>query len=313
MHKFQLDLKNDIMATDIRLILLDEIITEAEMEEDCKKAIDMFKRFESKFSRFIEDSELSRFNQKSGEFQASTDLLTMIKLSQKYFARTKGYFDITILPYLLNEGYQKSKKNNYDDNLSNETKHDAARYYLNDLKISKYKVDKPEGLMIDLGGIGKGYIVDKVSKVLKRKYRNFLVDAGGDIYVSGKNIEMQYNYWAVDVENPVKNDESIVTLVLSDKAVATSGVNRRKWTKDGTQKNHLIDPNTGKSVDNSMLTVTVVLRTVLDADIMAKTILLMGLDDGMEYANNKKISAFIITKDLRTYCSDRMNKYVWTA
>jgi len=89
-------------------------------------------------------------------------------------------------------------------------------------------VRKPRDVAIDLGGIGKGYIVDQVADELSKKYAHGIVDAGGDMRIMGKNREQNLDYWAIDVENPFDATRALAVLLLSECAVATSGTNRRK-------------------------------------------------------------------------------------
>jgi thiamine biosynthesis lipoprotein len=311
-HIAKREILNEIMATDITVLLCDPEKPPIEMESDLDKCIDMFRAFESNFSRFKTDNELFYFNESSGDISVSNEMYEMLSISEKYTKLTQGFFDITTLPFLLSEGYVLSKNKGYipskapvsDENIKNVQ---VATYKL----LPNLKVRKSKELKVDLGGIGKGYIVNKVSQFLRTKYKNYIVDAGGDMYLSGNDLVNNYDYWAVGIEDPTNYENELSILLVSNKSVATSGVNRRVWKKDGYAKNHLIDPITKKSVENELVSVTVVSDSVIEADIMAKSLLLMGLSAGLTFSAAYSISSFFIDKKLNCYKSPEMENYVW--
>lgn len=268
------------MATDVFVSVCDPLILEKEIESDVNLAFDIFRDFEQRFSRFIEGNELWKYNHTEKNPHISGDLSNMLEKATFYHKFTNGLFDVSVLPNLISEGYPSPTL----------TEHNK---------------------LVDLGGIGKGYIVDKVSAFLRQKYENFLVDAGGDIFCSGKDLVNNYDYWAIEIENPQNQQKSFDTLTLTNMAVATSGINRKKWTKDGASKNHIIDPKTGKSLDNELLTATVVADNTIEADVLAKALLIMGLDKGMRFSEENKIASLFIDKNLNVYKSSKINQYVW--
>jgi thiamine biosynthesis lipoprotein len=305
------EVKNEIMATDVYVCIADPSIEVKQLLFEIDSAFDLFRDFEEKFSRFIPNNELYTFNNSGGEVTVSEELFEMLEIAKEYFAITKGVFDITILPILLEEGYVTSKKDGFLSKNSNANLNKS--YTMNDLILNKkyLTVNKPLDLNIDLGGIGKGFIVNKVAKVLSKNFENYIVDAGGDMYVSGKNLKHNYDYWAIDIESPADSNESLYTLMLSNKGVATSGINKRKWTHLGKEKNHLIDIKKSGSVCNNLLTNTIVSDSVIEADILAKSLLIMGLEDGLKFATDNNLAACFIDKDNKSYLSTEMENYVW--
>ncbi len=314
MNFLQKEIKNEIMATDIFICVTDEKASQKEIQDSIDKAFDILRDIEKRFSRFLANNELSSFNKASGNIKISDDLMEMLEKSLHFNKFTNGAFDISILPNLISEGYNVSKKSGYyKSNSKNDSPTLPSFSKITDLVLDKQNKTafKPRDLKIDLGGIAKGFAVDKVSKFLRQKYQNFLVDAGGDIFASGSDLKNNYPYWAVEIENPLEPDKSTDILMLSNKSVATSGINRRKWIKDGQQKNHIIDPNTGKSVSNNLLAVTVVANTATEADVLAKGLLIMGLKKGLILCEISSISAYFTDNDLRISRSSKINEYVW--
>ncbi len=314
MNTIEKTLKNQIMATDIYISLASAEIELSEMEKDVERIIDQMREFEQRYSRFIPNNYVANLNE-SEEFTATDDLIELLKAGESYYKNTNGLFDPSIHNALINEGYNTSKKLGFY-NKSLAALLPKRHYSFSDLNIDYVTkvVKKPKELKIDFGGIGKGYVVDKITEWVSRKYENFCIDAGGDMFLGGVDIQNKYPYWAIEIENPLPNQElseKIPTLLIKNMAVATSGVGKRLWVKEGVEKNHIINPKTGKSVNNDICSVTVIGPNTIYADIYAKTLLLLGHKDGLEYCYNGNISAVFITKFGDVIISDSMKEYIW--
>jgi thiamine biosynthesis lipoprotein len=299
-------IEKEIMATDIYVGVVSITSSVDEVTADIDLAFDSFRKFEARFSRFLPANELSGFNSSGGSFHVSEELFDMLELAQVYYLKTQGFFNVCILPSLLNQGYEVSQKEGYYTYKEHQKSDGPKTLFTPDqiyLDRSHMQATKPKSLTIDLGGIGKSYIVKKVAEVLARKYRNFIVNAGGDMVVSGTNIEAGYDYWAVDIEHPTIPDESVAILMVKDVGVATSGVNKRHWLKDGKPKNHIINPQTGESLETDLYSATVITPDVIDADIHAKYILATGAKAG--------VASFLIDNRLNCHISREMERYVW--
>lgn len=300
--RLRTEVKEEIMKTDILCEI--QFLPEQEIEAKlCAHiAIDMFRTFEKKYSRFQEKNELWHLNHAT-EITVSSELFDILKKAKLYYELSDGLFDPSILPILEHEGYTGAYQN------TTRVKGDFSQLELDSTTL---KVTKPRDLFIDLGGIGKGYIVDKVSNYLSSHFENFLVDAGGDIFAAGENKVDAYPYWAVEVERPHSSKESAV-LLLKNKAVATSGTSRRHWKKDGAFKHHLIHPAKGEASDTDLVTVSVVAPSVTDADVYAKTLFLLGKEKGIASAETLSIPALFIDTHDTIIRTTSFSPYVWKA
>ena len=175
----------------------------------------------------------------------------------------------------------------------------------------KKTIQKPKDLFIDLGGIGKGYIVDKVADELSKKYRNGIVDAGGDMRVFGGDKEQNLDSFAIDVENSFDMMKTLTTIMLSDCSVATSGINRRQWHYEGEDHHHIIDPAREGSARTNVVQVTVIASRTIEADVFAKTLLILGLENGLAFAEEKNIPALFVSKDKKVISNPLFQKYEW--
>jgi thiamine biosynthesis lipoprotein len=127
---------------------------------------------------------------------------------------------------------------------------------------------------IDLGGIAKGWIVEKAAQLLNTYTEACAVSAGGDMLFIGRPSDGLD--WDVALEDPREPSQDICQLHVRSGAVATSSVMKRTWRQGGTVRHHLIDPRTGESAKTDWLSVTVIAPDVITADVFAKAILIGG-------------------------------------
>lgn len=294
-----------IMKTDVFVKVVGLRGERAKIEQDIDEAFRWFEDFASRFSRFVSQSELMRFNASTGR-QVSPELFSLLKASKAYYRETDGIFNPAVLSKLHELGYEGAEIAEDADVTPDPVFADLI------LEEKTLTVKKPANLFVDLGGIGKGFIVDEVARFLRGcGYENFVVDAGGDIYAAGTNQEEHYPYWAFDIENPLSKNESLVMVLLSNEAVATSGRNRRTWEKEGKQYHHLIDPRRGTSAGLELLTVSVIATTTMDADVFAKTIFILGEEQGLSWAEERKIPTLMMRANGEVVPSSTWKSKTW--
>lgn len=132
--------------------------------------------------------------------------------------------------------------------------------------VAEQTVIRPIGVRIDSGGLGKGLAADIAAEAM-RGLELFSVECSGDLRIGGSAAEMR----SIEVASPVDDDGPIARILLSEGAVATSGVARRSWQKtDGEAAHHLIDPRTGKPADTGLVQVTAIAPTALEAEVRTK-------------------------------------------
>jgi len=300
------------LGTEVEFYLQSAI--KSDFNDDLAELEKMVVDFENSFSRFKDTSELSLLNNSSEPFLASQELVNILLAARNFYHLTQGIFNPVILNDLERIGYDKSfdlvEAQNEQTVLSEkEAKND---FDLITIDIVNNLITKPLNLRIDLGGIGKGYLVDLlVKKLIIKNYTNFWISAGGDMYLSGLT-EDKKNY-QVAVQNPSQLDKDIASILVIDNnlAVATSGIAKRQWQRAGKTYNHVIDPRTRTSIENDLLAVTVVSDEVIKADVFAKTVLILGKESGLEFINQQNnTEALIIDKNLEFNLSKNMSKYL---
>lgn len=237
------------MGTDVELLLVGE-------PGDSFRAVEAeFERLEEIMSRFRPQSELSRLNA-AGWIDAGPDLLRVVRLALAAREETVGLFDPTVHRALVAAGYDRSFERVEPDGSDGSC---GARCG-GEVTVSGRRIVLEPGTLLDLGGIGKGYAVDRACELLAPA-GPCLVNAGGDLAVRG-------GAWPVGASG--------LTLLLESGAIATSGRDRRRWERNGDERHHLIDPRTGRPAETALLSVTVVAPTAVRADVLAKVAFLGG-------------------------------------
>ncbi len=248
-----------------------------------------FDRLEALLSRFRPDSELSRLN-RAGSGAAGPDLVAVTLLALAARERTGGRFDPTVHDALVEAGYDRT----FADVAPDGSAGSVTAACGGDVEVDEAagQIILAPGFRLDLGGIAKGYAVDRACRALAAT-GPCLVNAGGDLAVQGRPSS---GLWPIAVDTP----DGSLTLGLSDGAIATSGRDRRLWRRDGEERHHLIDPRTAAPSNSDLACVTVVAGSATDAEVLAKSLFLAGSTAGPAEAEQAGLPAVLVTADGRT-------------
>jgi FAD:protein FMN transferase len=258
-----------------------------------------FGEVEAELSRFRPESGLSRLNASAGRGpQPVSDLVqTVLAAALRSAEDSEGIFDPTVLGALHRAGYVRSFELLADGSVQQEgeagdaVREDAALdWRAVALDRRRGEVTLPAGLGLDLGGIAKGWAVDRAAEMLGA-WGAALVDAGGDIRASAAP---GGEPWPIGIQDPFDPAADLGVLDLSEGAVATSTVGRRRWQHDGRLMHHLIDPQTGEPSRSDLHTVTVIAPTAADAEVAAKVALILGAASGRTYLEARGRSALLV-------------------
>jgi thiamine biosynthesis lipoprotein len=270
------------MGTQVEALLdappsLDAVLALASVERE-------FRRLEGLLTRFDSASELSRLNA-AGAIEAGADLLAVVELALAARERTGGRFDPAIHDALVAAGYDRTFE------LVTGGATAPPPRTAGGVRVRGRRIELDPGVRLDLGGIGKGYAVDRATALLA-PHGPCLVNAGGDLAVAGVP---RAGVWPVGVETP----SGSLTLGLSQGALATSGSDRRRWRAGETVHHHLIDPSTGRPSDSDLLRVTVTAASAVEAEVLAKALFLAGEDAAVAEADELGVPALLVTRDGR--------------
>jgi thiamine biosynthesis lipoprotein len=148
-------------------------------------------------------------------------------------------------------------------------------------------------MRLDLGGIGKGWAVDRAAQTLA-PVGDALINAGGDIYAMGS--DGHHEGWTTGVEHPF-GSELISTVELRGRALATSTTALRRWTRNGESRHHLIDSGSGRCARSGVASVSVIAATTVEADVYAKSALIMGEAAGCEFLARVRSPGIFVRDD----------------
>ncbi|MCK4422886.1 MAG: FAD:protein FMN transferase [Candidatus Omnitrophica bacterium] len=282
-----------------------------------EKGFQAVREVDALLSAWRGNSQVSQLNKlKPGEkMDLDPDFGEILKTSIYLNQVTKGAFDITINPLLALWGFGAKESNNFkipsDQEIEQCLKQVGSEKIIYD-HINKQAGFKAAGMQIDLGGIAKGYAVDKAADVLKNLgIKKALIEAGGDIYCLGDGLKDRG--WRIGVQHPRDKEQYLMILKLTDKAVATSGDYENYFSKDNKRYSHIIDPRTGRTVQETLMSVTIIADDCTTADALATAVFVMGPVKGLRFIESQKdIEAVIISgsqKEIKISTSSGMGKF----
>jgi FAD:protein FMN transferase len=280
------------MGSDVRLMIGEPVEPGLPSPADAAGTVRAFlEDFDARLSRFRPDSELSRLNRDPRALVPASELLRTTARAAVWAAeRTGGLLDPTLVNELELAGYDHSLDGATPAPLAEAIAAAPQPRPANpnpDLPWRRIRVDqragrieRPPGLQLDSGGVGKGVAADLASELL-RGYSRFVVDCGGDMRVGGP--DAQAEPYRIEVEHPLTRAR-VIALRLASGGVATSGLNVRIWrTRDGRFAHHLLDPATGEPAWTGLVGVTAAAPTALEAETLAKAALLSGPESAREW------------------------------
>ncbi len=274
-----------------------------EWHTDLSEQIDsLLQAFNKSLSNFDPNSHISKINKnETNELDALS--FEMLETARMVYENTNGAFDITVAP-IVNAwgfGWTGKSENIIPDSLTIDSLLQFVG--MNKIKIQNSKLIKDNpNTMIVTNAIAKGLSVDYVSDYLfKLGLENFLVEIGGEIYCFGEN--QNGKSWRIGIDKPIEgsseyNRENQIIITLSGKAIATSG-NYRRYIESGKEKfGHSIDPRTGHSALNSVLSVSVIGYNCMECDAFATGFMVEGLEKSIQITESiDNIEAYFIYLD----------------
>lgn len=266
-----------------------------------RAAFEQLDNLQSELNAHDAKSALAKVNAEAAErpVKVEQSLFDCISEGVKWYDQTNRTFDVTCAPLLklwrdcgAANRLPQQKELDYARSLC------GANAVALDSGTLTVKFSKP-GMQLDLGGLGKGFCMDRVSQALRaRGVRNALLAGSGDICAIGRNPEGRP--WRVGIQDPRKPDDPaalLAVLALTDKSVSTAGNYQRYVTIQEKRYSHIVDPRTGWTADN-VPSVTVIGPDSVTTDILDTALSVMGVEEGMKYVDSHKgIEAMFVTFD----------------
>jgi thiamine biosynthesis lipoprotein len=246
-------------------------------------------RIEQKFSRYLPNNLMANINHNKGKAVAIDDeTFRLLEFSNSCFELSDGMFDITsgIL--------RKAWKFDGSDNVPtpNAVKVLMPHIGWQKVKYTQSSITLAKGMELDFGGIGKEYAVDCVAKLCAESAptTSIVVNFGGDIQVTRPRHNKQP--WHIGIENPDDDNSNNKVLKIISGGLATSGDARRYLLKGGKRYSHILNPETGYSIENAARSVTVSAPHCIQSGLLATLALLKGV----------KAEAFLEEQAVKFWC-----------
>lgn len=290
-----------IFDTVVTIKIYDDRATKENFEE----LEDLMKDIDYKINRSNEDSEIYAVNANAGiaPVKVSQETFDLVKIAVDYAKQTNGLLDPSIGPLvsLWNIGHEGAHVPPAADIAAAQKLIDYRKVELNEDTLEIYLQDK--GMDIDLGSYGKGYAADLIYDKLKEQgFNSAIIDLGGNVFAMGSkpgNLE-----WTVGIQDPdQERGNDIGTVKVIDKTVVTAGIYERFFVENGKFYMHILDPRTGYPADNNISSVTIISDSSTVADTMDTSLLIMGIEDGLKFAEENNTEALFITKDKKLYAT----------
>ena len=313
--------QGETMGTSYRVTIVVPVykaLTRDFKEKLLKKKIDEeLARVNALMSTYDANSELSRLNshQSQEPFPISADTAKVLRLALEIAQKTNGAYDPTVGPLvnLWRFGPEdRPEKVPSDEEIAAA----KARVGWDKIKIIELPDSQPQyavvksdpNVYIDLSSVAKGFGVDCVAELLTQNhYKDFLVDVGGELRSSGKNVAGKD--WSVGINSPVLTDNALAkTVSLSDKAIATSGDYLNFYELDGVRYSHIIDTQTGRPITHKTASVSVIDDSCMTADAWATALLALGAEKGKPLAKENGLHVIFLVRDVNEFVIQSVNQ-----
>ena len=268
-----------------------------EGNEYANLAVGEVKRIENLISDWIPTTQISQVNQNSGikPIKVDDEVFSLVERAIKISKITHGAFDIS---YASMDKIWK-----FDGSMKEMPTPEAIKKSVERIGYQKIVLDKQKstiflkdaGMKLGLGGIGQGYIADKIKELLQSKgCTSGIVNVSGDINTWGK--QPNGKPWTVAIVNPMNKNKVFATFPLEDSAVETSGSYEKYVTFNGIRYSHIIDPRTGYPA-TGIISVSVFAKQTEIADALATGIFVLGVEVGLDLVNQIKGIECVIVDD----------------
>jgi thiamine biosynthesis lipoprotein len=258
------------------------------------------KRIDSVMSEWRPDSPISKVDAAAGKsaVEVPEELRAMLERSIEYSRQTQGTFDVT----WRGMGHLWHFDDSFQPPSAFAVEQARRRINYRAIRIEGDRVYLPQGMSIGLGGIAKGYAVDRAIETLARAgFHDALVDGGGDVRVSGTRAGEP---WRLGIQHPREAHGKLLGLVrMTGGALATSGDYERFRIVNGVRYHHIIDPRTGWPA-NASISVSVLANSAEQAVVLAKGVFILGPEEGIALAKRLGVEALLIDPRGKPYMTE---------
>lgn len=270
------------------------------------------------FSTWNEESELSKFNafRSTDYIDASSELISVLTISKDIYELSKGAFDPSMKPLFDLWGFGKNKI--YYD-IPNQNDIDMVSDYVgfNKLVISDTKLKKGHSnFSLNLSSIVKGYCVDQIVHIFSQiGVAKYMIEIGGEVRVGSPDGEFSWNIGILNPQYLKFDNDLLLTVALTNNAIATSGDYKNYFEKNNIVYSHLFDPRLGRPISNNIASVTVIAPNCMLADGLATALSVIGLNRGLSIIESySDVECLFVVRDennkFKFFSSSGFSKFV---
>lgn len=263
---------------------------------------ELCKKYESLFSTTVQTSDISRINAANGSpVTVSDETAELLKLALDYSAMSNGVFDISVYPLKVLWDFKADSPRVPDPD-----KIELALLSVDyrNVTVNGNTVTAKSGTMLDLGGIAKGYIADRIKEYLvSRNVGRAIINLGGNVLTVGE----KKGGWKIGIKKPYTAAEILKTVSFSGGSVVTSGCYERYFEASGKRYHHILDTSTGYPVENGLTAVTIICESSALADFLSTAVYAMGYEDGLEFLKKTDAQAVFVFNDGSVKLSSGLN------
>lgn len=264
---------------------------------------DIVKNAEQVFDCYSQDSEIHAVNEEAGDGYTaiSQELYEVLNRALSGYSRSDGAFDPTVGRLVSLWGFGTD-----DPSVPSEADIEEALKHVGGNEVhlkqvdGRYYVSRPEGMVLDLGGIAKGYTLTLIArKLADSKLSDAVISVGGNVLLYGDR------KFSVGIRRPSKDAlDPVCAFSLNSCVVSTTGSYERFFVEDGAKYCHIIDPKTGRTVGGEMVSLSVVHSDAAEADLWSTAYFVKGMDAALEAMRSGELEGVILTEDSRILCSE---------
>lgn len=281
-------------------VKISQLPTDVTLEDLSEQIEGALLEVNQQMSTYLRDSELTRFNEASDLdwIDVSPATAKVVQEASQMSALTGGAFDPTVSPWVDLWSFGPDPRQHASPS-RDEIEHLRPLIGVDLIEVRDQppaiRRQKP-GVRIDLSGIAKGYAVDRLAEILaSRDVKGYMIEIGGEVRADGVNANGKP--WRIGIESPTAEQRQIAKVIELQGALATSGDYRNFFVEDGKRYSHLIDPRSGLPIDHRLVSVSVLDDHCIRADALATSLMVMGPDEGFEFANAHNIPAMFWVLD----------------
>lgn len=279
-------------------------------EQVNKQIDDRLTELENQISVRIVDSEIVKCNNSyavDGVFKLSSNILEYLRQELEIFEETKGAYSPCIRPLSRLWGIEDGNTTIPEDS---EIRNALLTVDAGSLEITDRGVIFHEGDMaLDFGASGKGIACDEIAKLLMDSdIQGAVISIGGSILVYGDKGDRKN--WHIGIQDPRGKEGEVLGIVdfAGGKVISTSGDYEKYFEQDGKRYHHILDPATGYPAESGLISVTIISDSGLLSDAMSTACFVLGLEDGMVYAEEKGVEAVFVTDKKEVYVTSGLGK-----